>query len=66
VDETGFGIRLDTYGHAAEELTGAIERLLEDEALATHLGGAAARLQAKPGTASAADRIEEVAKGGRS
>ena len=31
--ETGFGIRLDTYGHAPEELPAAVDRLLGDAAL---------------------------------
>ena len=31
--DTGFGIRLDTYRHAPEELTAAIERLLADPPL---------------------------------
>ena len=30
LDETGLGIRLDTYGHDGAELTGAIDRLLGD------------------------------------
>jgi hypothetical protein len=29
----GFGLRLDTYGHAPEELTGALDTLLADRAL---------------------------------
>jgi MGT family glycosyltransferase len=60
VDETGFGIRLDTYGHAPEELTGAIDRLLADEALAARLAATSRRLQAVPGTVTAADAIEQV------
>jgi MGT family glycosyltransferase len=34
LDETGFGVRLDTYRHSGAELAGAIERLLADEELA--------------------------------
>ena len=30
IQETGFGLRLDTYGHAPAELLGAVERLLAD------------------------------------
>ncbi len=60
IHETGHGIRLDTYGHAPQELTAAIDRLLGDEGLAARLGGVSRRLQAAPGTATAADAIERV------
>jgi MGT family glycosyltransferase len=60
VHETGYGIRLDTYGHAPEELTGALDRLLADEALQRRLGAASRRLRAASGTAVAADAIERV------
>jgi MGT family glycosyltransferase len=60
IDETGFGTRLDTYGHGGEELTGAIERLLADEALAARLAQTSKRLQSAPGTEKAADLIEKV------
>jgi MGT family glycosyltransferase len=63
VDETGFGVRLDTYGHAPEELTGAIGRLLGDGALRARLDATSRRLQAAPGTAKAADLIEQVVRG---
>ena len=61
VHETGFGIRLDTYGHEPEELIGAIERLLADEPLRAHMETASARLQQRPGTVVAADEIERIA-----
>jgi UDP:flavonoid glycosyltransferase YjiC (YdhE family) len=59
--ETGFGIRLDTYGFADAELTGAIDRLLADGALRDRLARVAARLQGVPGTVAAAGLIERVA-----
>jgi MGT family glycosyltransferase len=59
--ETGFGIRLDTYGHDPSQLTRAIERLLENSALRIHLEKASRRLQAAPGTVKAADLIERLA-----
>ena len=61
VHETGFGVRLDTYGHEPAELTGAIERLLADERLRGHLQAASERLSARPGTQVAADLIERIA-----
>jgi MGT family glycosyltransferase len=60
--ETGFGIRLDTYAHAPEELTGAIDTLLADDALHARLGQMASRLAATPGTVTAADLIERAAR----
>jgi MGT family glycosyltransferase len=60
VHETGVGIRLDTYGHAPEELTGAVETLLGDTALHARLDAISRRLQAASGTEAAADAIERV------
>jgi MGT family glycosyltransferase len=63
IHETGFGIRLDTYEHAPEELTGAVDALLSDAALADRLAATSRRLQAAPGTVAAADAIERVLRG---
>ena len=63
IEETGLGIRLDTYGHAPEELRTAVERLLADDGLARRLAAGSRQLQSKPGTVLAADLIEEVALG---
>jgi len=60
IDETGYGVRLDTYEHTPEELTGAIDRLLGDRELTERLGRISARLQAAPGTERAANAIEAV------
>ena len=56
----GFGVRLDTYAHAPAELTGAIDRLLADEALHARLATTSKRLQSRPGTVAAADRIQAL------
>jgi MGT family glycosyltransferase len=61
IDETGFGVRLDTYGHSGEELAGAIERLLGDGELAGRLARTSQRLQRARGTEVAADLIERMA-----
>jgi MGT family glycosyltransferase len=61
VAETGFGTRLDTYGHAPEQLVAAIERLLADQPLRARLAAASERLQQRPGTVAAADAIERIA-----
>ena len=58
--ETGFGIRLDTYGHAPEELPAAVDRLLGDAALRERLGALSGRLRSAPGTERAADLVEEL------
>jgi MGT family glycosyltransferase len=65
VDEIGFGVRLSTYGFRDAELTGAIDRLLGDRALAQRLAAMSARIQAEPGTLKAADLIERVAVTGQ-
>jgi len=61
LDETGFGIRVDTYAHEPDDLRDAIARLLDDGALADRLAQAARRLQAARGTVLAADLIERAA-----
>ncbi len=60
VDETGFGRRLSTYGFRDEELTGAIDELLDDQALAARLAAMSRRIQSTSGTVRAADLIERV------
>ena len=61
IDETGFGVRLPTYAHEPDELRAAIDGLLADRALATHLDAVSRRLRAAPGTERAADLIERLA-----
>jgi MGT family glycosyltransferase len=60
--ETGFGIRLDTYGHDPERLRVAVGELLSDQDLTERLGAVSRRLQASPGTERAADLIEQVVR----
>jgi MGT family glycosyltransferase len=60
MDELGFGIRLSTYGHSPDELRGALDRLLADEALGARLDAISARLKQTPGTVVAADAIERI------
>jgi UDP:flavonoid glycosyltransferase YjiC (YdhE family) len=61
MDELGLGIRLAPYEVESDELRGAIDRLLGDDALARRLDCISARLQARPGTAVAADAIQRLA-----
>jgi MGT family glycosyltransferase len=64
VDETGFGVRLSTYGFQDEELTRAVDRLLANDALHASMRSIALRMQAAQGTVRAADLIERVAASG--
>ncbi|MFY9579254.1 MAG: nucleotide disphospho-sugar-binding domain-containing protein [Gaiellaceae bacterium] len=61
VDELGFGMRLDAYGHEPDDLHGAVERLLADDGVRERMRPIAERLQASPGTVKAADLIEQLA-----
>ena len=65
VHETGFGTRLPAYAFEDEQLTGAIDRLLADDALRSRMAASAARYRAAPGSVRAADRIERVARTGQ-
>jgi MGT family glycosyltransferase len=60
LDETGYGVKLDTYGHEPAELTGAIDWLLSDQAPASRLGAISARLRDEPGTERAAELLEKL------
>jgi UDP:flavonoid glycosyltransferase YjiC (YdhE family) len=63
IDETGFGVRLETYSLADDALPAAIDRLLADRDLHARLAPLAKRLQESPGTELAAQLIEQVAVG---
>ncbi len=61
VDETGYGVRLSTYGFRDEELTGGVDGLLGDASLKARMAAMSARIRGTSGTARAADQIERVA-----
>jgi MGT family glycosyltransferase len=63
VAETGFGERLDTYGHTPAELNSALDRVLGDGPLRGRLAEISRRLRADPGTVRAAGAVEKVAAG---
>ncbi len=63
VHELGFGRRLDTYGFADDELIGAVDTLLADDALHARMATNAQAIRGRSGTARAADLIEGMAKG---
>jgi MGT family glycosyltransferase len=60
IDELGFGIRLDTYRFADEELTGAVDRLLADTELRSRLASIGEAIRERDGLRVGADVIEEV------
>ncbi len=60
IDELGFGIRLNTYGFADEELTGAVDRLLSDSELRSRLAEIGAAIRGRDGLRVGADFIEKV------
>ncbi|WP_159805496.1 glycosyltransferase [Cellulomonas citrea] len=62
MDELGFGIRLDTYGFADEDLVGALRTVLTDEALRTRVAQVGADVRARDGLRRAADLIEGAAR----
>jgi UDP:flavonoid glycosyltransferase YjiC (YdhE family) len=64
LDETGFGVRLPTYDWEPAQLTGAVDRLLADEALAARMKDIAATVQADPGHVRGAELIEQLALSG--
>ena len=59
--ELGFGVRLDTYGCTRDDLVGAIDGLLGDDALRARLRSVGERIRSVPGTVTAADLIERLA-----
>ena len=61
VHETGFGVRLPTYTFADGQLDDALASLLSDAALRERVQAAGERLRRRPGTARAADLIEQLA-----
>jgi len=60
VDETGYGVRLDTYRFGEAEMDAALERVLHDEAMRARAAAAGARVRASDGLRRAADLIETV------
>ncbi len=60
VHETGYGIRLDTYGHTPDQLRTAVERVVSDEGLRRRTATAGERIRAVDGVGRAADLIERV------
>lgn len=57
-----FGIRLGTYAFEGDGLVSAIDDLLGRSALTARMAAMAADAQASPGTAKAADLIEQLVR----
>ena len=60
VQETGYGIRLDTYRFSDDELRGAIDRLVGDAGLRERLAATGARIRSRDGVSAAAGLIENL------
>jgi MGT family glycosyltransferase len=65
VHETGFGIRLLTYGFTDTQLPAALERLLHDTPLRARLDEVGATIRSRDGVAAAAAHIEAAARRSR-
>ena len=61
MDELGFGVRLPTYSFTAEQLSAALETVL-DPALRSRLAAVGERVRARDGLTLGADVIERVAR----
>lgn len=64
--ELGFGIRLATYEFTEEEMGQALDKLLNDNVLATTMQSNAAEIQKRDGLGIAANLIESVARAHKS
>jgi MGT family glycosyltransferase len=64
IEEKGFGVRLDTYGHEPEELRGAIARLLGDAGLGERLKRLSAHLRRDRGSNVGGRMLERTASEG--
>jgi MGT family glycosyltransferase len=62
IDELGFGVRLATYDFVDEELTTAVEGLLDDAVLRASLDALGERIREAEGTRRAADLIEDLGR----
>lgn len=62
MDELGFGKRLATYAFTDEEMTAALDALLNDAGLRERMAAMSRQIQARNGTQVGADVIERVAR----
>jgi MGT family glycosyltransferase len=60
LDETGYGVRLDTYRFSQAEMDAALERVLGDPAMRDRAAAAGRRIRGTDGLRRAADLIEAV------
>ncbi len=58
--ETGFGVRLQTYDFEDHEMLDAVERLLANTAMNERIRTVSAQMQAQPGRIKGADLLEQV------
>ncbi len=61
IDETGNGLRLDTYAVSGDELREAVERVVGDEAMRARVALMGAAIRSRNGVVAAAELIEAAA-----
>jgi UDP:flavonoid glycosyltransferase YjiC (YdhE family) len=61
MDELGFGVRLPTYSFTAEQLSAALDTVL-DLAMQSRLAAVGEQVRARDGLTAGADVIERVAR----
>jgi MGT family glycosyltransferase len=64
LQETGFGTRLPTYDWSEDQLVGAVDRLLADDALHARVSDVAIEVRSEPGPEKGAALIERLAETG--
>jgi MGT family glycosyltransferase len=62
MQDLGFGMRLETYSFAADEMRSAIDRLLSDNEGRTRMQSNGATIRARDGKRQAADLIEQLGR----
>jgi MGT family glycosyltransferase len=63
VHELGYGVRLDPYRYTADEMVGAVGRVLEDTSMRQRCASAGQRIRSVDGVSLAADLLERVGRG---
>ena len=62
IDELGFGVRLATYAFTDDEMTGAIDRILDDAGMRERMASMGEAIRGRQGLRRGADAIETVGR----
>lgn len=63
VDETGCGVRVDTYGFTSDDMHSTIARVLRDDAMRARVERIGRQVRSRDGVTTAADLITAAASG---